>query len=197
MTTSELVKLLSESLPQHASFVCSLGRTSDEVFSHFPMQTLFIDSMGDVVPLACGISLGLPAQPIVALDTDGSHLMGLAVLPVVGALKKRLSNLLIIVLDNHLYESAGNLPSRDCQIDWSGLGTAFGVPITAVSGENELRVALHSAFSTLTYIVVDIHNSDPVPAARKTIDGIESRYLFIRHIERLTGLSLLRPSMKS
>ncbi len=197
MTTTEFMDLLERAAPQDASFVCSLGRTSDEAFGHFPTQTLFLDSMGDIVPLACGIALGLPGHPVVALDTDGSQLMGITCLAVVGALRNRLSNLLVIILDNHLYESAGNLPSRECEVDWPLLGQSFGVPITLVTSEEELTMAFGKAFSTLTYVVVQVNNFDAVPRARKTMDGIESRYVFIRHLERLTGGVLLRPSVKS
>jgi thiamine pyrophosphate-dependent acetolactate synthase large subunit-like protein len=153
--------------------------------------------MGDVMPLACGVALGLKIHPVIAIDTDGSQLLGLSALPTIGAMKHRLKNLLVVILDNRVYESAGSLPSRYCLLDWSRLGQAFGLNIRIVEAEEELMEALTSAFIELTFLVIQIDNTDSIPPTRKSLDGIESRYLFIRHLERLTDKILLRPSVKS
>lgn len=197
MNTAEVFEVITRLTPADASFVCSLGRTSDEAFDRVSTRCLFIDSMGDIIPIASGIALGTEGKRVVALDTDGSHLMGLACLPVVGALKGRLSNLLIIVFDNQMYESAGRIPSRHCLLDWPTLGRAFGISIAVASTPEELESALADAFTILTFIVAQIANEDPAPTARKTVDGIESRYLFIRHLETITGREILRPAVKS
>jgi thiamine pyrophosphate-dependent acetolactate synthase large subunit-like protein len=197
MTTAEVLKLLKAMLPPAASLVSSLGRTSDEAWAHFPDQTLFLDSMGDVTTVACGVALGMETHPVVALDTDGSHLLGLAALPTLGALAPRLNNLAIFVLDNGIYESGSGLPSRDCALDWVALGRAFGLPIREVATPDALTAALADAFKTLTFTVVRIANTDRAPDATKTLDGLESRYRFCRHLERLTGKIVLHPATKS
>ena len=197
MTTSDVVALLRRELPDDVSVVCSLGRLAEVAFHHFPLQTLFLDCMGDVAPLACGIALGLPNRPILALDSDGSHLFGLAGLPTIAALQERLGNLLLVVFDNQIYESAGGLPSRSCAVLWPQLGQAFELEIVYANTEEVLHKALAGAFRGLRYIVAAIHDSDASPPAVKTVDGIESRYLFIRHLERVTGLKLLHPAIKS
>ena len=197
MNTAETLKLLQTAIPATTAIVCSLGRTSEAAHALFPDQTLFLDSMGDVTPVACGVALGLPKSPVVALDTDGSHLLGVAALATLGGVAAQLSNLCILVLDNGLYESGGGLPSRTCVLDWTALGQAFGLPIVEVAHPDELKSALSGAFQHLTFIVVKIANIERAPDATKTVDGLESRYRFCRHLEKLSGRTILYPATKS
>jgi len=196
MTTRDAVNILASTLPEGVSLVSSPGRTADEVANKFPNQTLFIDSMGDVVPIAMGLALGLSPLPVVALDTDGSHLFGLSVLATLGAHWKKLSNLTVIVFDDHLYEGAGALPSRLCSIDWSMLGRAFELPISAIGNPDQFQSVLAKHNMSGTYCIVGVNNPTPVGSCSRTIDGIESRYNFVRHIERITGHTILQPCIK-
>lgn len=198
MTTEEFFDILGRTVPTDTTFVCSLGRTSEEAFARFRGRTLFLDSMGDVMPLACGVALGVSeSHPVVALDTDGGQLMGLAALPTVAQMVDRLSNLLVVVFDNGIYESAGGLPSRSCTLDWTRLGEAFGLSVCVVDLPDDCAVALASAFHKFAILVVSTRNGPGVVKTNKTQDGIESRYVFVRHLERLLGKTILRPATKS
>ena len=139
MNTAETLKTLQAMIPPTTSVVCSLGRTSEAAHALFPDRTLFLDSMGDVTPVACGVALGMPKSPVVALDTDGSHLLGVTALATLGGLTAQLNNLCVLVLDNGLYESGGGLPSRTCTLDWTALGQAFGLPIVEVASPDDAR----------------------------------------------------------
>ncbi len=198
MNTREVLEIIAEQVPKDTAFIASLGRTSEETFRLFPDQTLFLDSMGDVTTVACGVALGLGAtHPVVALDTDGSHLMGLSSLSTLATLVDRLPNLLLIVLDNGLYESGGGLPSRYTELDWQLLGQAYGMDCQVVNNKKQLLVSLQSVFSRFSYIITKIENTDNPPAAQKSLDGVEAKYRFSRHLERLLQKPLLRPSVKS
>jgi len=197
MTTAELLDELAQIFPRETCIVCSLGRTSEEVFHRFPHNTLFLDSMGDVASVACGLALAISPRPVVAIDTDGSHLFGLANLPTIAALSSRLTNLALLVLDNVLYESGGSLPSRLCKLDWKHLGKAFDLSIVVAEDREQLESSLEDVFRKLIYTVVNINNPELPANATKSIDGVESRYRFIRHIEHLTGRTILYPAVKS
>ena len=197
MNTAEALKLLQAAIPATTAIVCSLGRTSEAAHALFPDQTLFLDSMGDVTPVACGVALGMPKSPVIALDTDGSHLLGVTALATLGGLTAQLNNLCVLVLDNGLYESGGGLPSRTCALDWTALGQAFGLPIVEVASTDELKSALSGVFQRLTFIVIRIANTERAPDATKTVDGLESRYRFCRHLEKLSGRKILYPATKS
>lgn len=198
MNTREVLEVIAEHVSTNTVFITSLGRTSEEAFRLFPSQTLFLDSMGDVTNVACGVALGLEAaHPVVALDTDGSHLMGVSSLPTLAALIDRLSNLLLIVLDNSLYESGGGLPSRYIALDWLLLGRAYGMDCFIVDNKEQLLKALEDAFSRFLYLIIKIENTDNPPIPQKSLDGVESKYLFTRHIEKLLQKTILKPSVKS
>lgn len=198
MKTTEVLEVVRSCVPASTAFVSTLGRTSEEVFRLFPEQTLFLDSMGDVSPLACGIALGLaPHHPVVALDSDGSHLMGISFLGTLASIVQRIPNLALIVLDNGIYESSGGLPSRAFNLDWTLLGQAFGLNIHVTESRTECETHLRKAFSECLYIVARVENSPDVPSVQKNMDGIESKYRFIRHLERVLNRKLLQPAVKS
>jgi hypothetical protein len=171
MTTAEALDVLAEHTSPATSIISSLGRTSEEAFRRFPGQTLFLDSMGDVAPIAVGVALGLgPSHSVVALDTDGSQLF---------------------------YESGGALPSGSASVHWSTLGRAFGLPIRQVSTARQFSTAMAHAFQGFSYLVLSVTNLSPSPPASKPLDGIESKYRFIRHLEEVTRTTILRPATKS
>lgn len=198
MNTAEVLDVIRTRVPPATTFVASLGRTSEETFRRWPTSTLFIDSLGDVTTLAVGVALGLGhAHPVVALDTDGSHLFGLPALPTLSQLAAGLPNLMVVVLDNGIYESGGGLPSRDCSLDWELLGRAFGLPLRRVTSTPGLVDALRHAFKTFIYLVAEVNNSDALVPVEKTLDGIESKYQFVRHLESISGRQILRPALKA
>ncbi len=198
MRTDEALDVIADLVPQETSFVCSLGRTAEIAFRRIPSNTLFLDSMGDVASVAVGVSLGLPRDRlVVALDTDGSHLMGLTLLPTLAAISKKLTNLVLVVFDNAIYESAGGLASRFCDIDWSLLGGAFGLPVVVVSEPGDLRESMAPPFDEFRYVVARVENPVPLEEATKSVDGIESKYLFVRHLETILGRKILRPAIKN
>ena len=187
MTTKEVLEIVGQLSPKNTSFISSLGRTSKEAFRLFPNQTLFLDSMGDVSSIACGIALGLGNQhPVVALDTDGSHLMGITLLSTLSSIAHRLSNLLLIVMDNVLYEEGGiNLPSRYASLNWPLLARAWGIELHVAMNQEQLKESIKGAFIRFSYVIAHIENIDPLPVAKRSLDGIESRYRFSNHLERL------------
>lgn len=197
MNTNEVLSVIKEMVPENTAFIVSLGRTSEEAFQLFPNQSLFLDSMGDVASIACGVALGLgPPHPVVALDTDGSHLMGMSLLPTLATVTPRVSNLLIVVIDNGIYESGGGLPSREGDLNWLSLGKAFGLEIVTVDTEKELLESLKGVFSRFIYLVARVENVSPIPITTKNIDGVESKYRFSRHLEKMSGRILIKPAVK-
>jgi thiamine pyrophosphate-dependent acetolactate synthase large subunit-like protein len=114
--------------------VLSLGGIAREMLAvagrrgnHF----ISLDAMGQTISVALGLALGLDrstsAGKVIAIEGDGSLLMGLSVLSTVGHLKPR--GLLVYVLDNGVYLATGGQPTASADIDlvavakgcsWSG-----------------------------------------------------------------------------
>jgi sulfopyruvate decarboxylase subunit beta len=102
--------------------VLSLGGNSREMLAvagrkgnHF----ISLDAMGQTVSVALGLALGLDrdqaAGKVIAIEGDGSLLMGLSVLSTVGHLKP--SGLVVYVLDNGVYLATGGQPTASADID--------------------------------------------------------------------------------
>ena len=79
-----------------------------------PLDFASVESaMGHAADFACGLALAQPARRVIVLNGDGSTLMSLGTLVVVGQLAPR--NLTIVITENGTYEVTGNqrVPGAD------------------------------------------------------------------------------------
>lgn len=111
--------------------VLGLGGISREMLAvagrkgnHF----ISLDAMGQTASVALGVALGLercdPASKVIAIEGDGSLLMGLSVLSTVGHLKP--SGLVVYVLDNGVYLATGGQPTASADIDFVAVAVGCG-----------------------------------------------------------------------
>jgi sulfopyruvate decarboxylase subunit beta len=111
--------------------VLSLGGNAREMLAvagrkgnHF----ISLDAMGQTVSVALGLALGLDRDQapgkVIAIEGDGSLLMGLSVLSTVGHLKP--SGLVVYVLDNGVYLATGGQPTASADIDLVAVTVACG-----------------------------------------------------------------------
>src|ERR1700692_3015218 len=70
-----------------------------------PPRSAHLGQMGDVIGMAVGLAIALPHRPVLCLDGDGSVLMELGQLVVMG--QEAPPNLCVLVADNGCYESIG------------------------------------------------------------------------------------------
>ena len=83
-----------------------------------PLDFVFVpSSMGQAPSLALGLALAQPGRRVIACNGDGSMLMNLGALATISAQAPR--NLVLIVLDNGVYEVTGAQPTP---------GSALGRP---------------------------------------------------------------------
>ena len=193
MLTSAALDRLVEAAPADAVYVASLGRVAVELHRLRPDHTLFLDSLGDVVPVALGIALARPALPVVAVDTDGSFLMNLSMLPVLGELLPRLPALAVWIVDNERYESAGDLPSRGVPLAWEPLFAAVGLECRVVRQLEDVRPAASGAVQVLD----TSGDGSAAPAATRTRDGVETSYAIEKLIAELSDAPHRVPATKS
>ena len=157
--------------------VLSLGGISREMLAvagrkgnHF----VSLDAMGQTISVALGLALGLDQRgaedKVIAIEGDGSLLMGLSVLSTVGHLKP--GRLVVYVLDNGVYLATGGQPTASADIDlvavakgcsWSGardvrtadeLAAATAWALTA-EGPILIRVYIGTAQLSTEYFLED------------------------------------------
>ena len=135
MTVAELdradvLRFIDAAAPD-SPIVLSLGGIAREMLAvagrkgnHF----ISLDAMGQTVPVALGLALGLTrrtkAGKVIAVEGDGSLLMGLSVMSTVGHLKPE--TLVVYVLDNGVYLATGGQPTASADIDLAAVAAACG-----------------------------------------------------------------------
>ncbi len=150
--------------------------------------------MAGVTPIALGIALALPHRRVISLDSDGSMLMGLTILPVVA--QQNPSNLIIIICDNERYEATNKLPTFTAGVtDLAGIAREAGIRnVRLVREKSEFQTAVDEAFegNGTSFIVAKVQlGHRPVPYT--ILRGAENKYRFIRYIENTEHIQVIRP----
>lgn len=99
-----------------------------------------LDSMGLTVSVGTGLALALEhaaVEKVVVIDGDGSTWMNLGALATVGFMRPQ--KLLIILLDNGVYASTGNIPTYSGRLDIGAVGAACGIDALEARDEDELE----------------------------------------------------------
>jgi phosphonopyruvate decarboxylase len=123
-----LSKLLE--LAGDASIVSTTGKTSREVFElrvargEPQRDFLTVGGMGHTASIALGVAMGKPDKPVVCIDGDGSLLMHMGALPVIGSLSPE--NLTHVLLNNSAHESVGGQPTVGDRTDFKAIALASG-----------------------------------------------------------------------
>jgi sulfopyruvate decarboxylase TPP-binding subunit len=179
--------------------VTNLANTATEWHTLRPHDgNLLCVGMGMVTAYAIGLALALPDRPVIALDGDGGILFDISVLGTLAQTAP--ANLRVLVFDNGGYASTGRLPhvasmtSGTVRIE--DLARAFGLArVTTVSTEAEFEAALDAPAGRPQLIVARV-NAEQAFVGALPQDLKENKYRFVRHVERLEGRRLLKPSGK-
>jgi sulfopyruvate decarboxylase subunit beta len=161
-------------------------------------RSAHLGQMGDVIGMAVGLALALPHRPVVCLDGDGSVLMELGQLVVMG--QELPANLTVFVVDNECYESigwgaGGRRPTATARhADLAALAAASGVnQAYTVETEAELDAQIDAAFGGVggcRFVCVKTEPGHAAVPPRQT-DGFEDKYRFVRYVERIEGRPIL------
>jgi sulfopyruvate decarboxylase subunit beta len=192
MKRIDAVRALAELVTEEDLFTSSIGGLWDDWWNHRPGRadnTFSPGILGSVSSTAFGLAMALPHRRIVALETDGSMLMNTGVLCTLGC--ERPANLTVIVFDNGIYENIGGpVTHTGRNTDLAMMAAGGGCPLTATVEDVAGLRAHAGAYLTddeLGFLVAKIEPGRHPwePHERKPTDGIEDKYRFVRHIERI------------
>ncbi|MFQ5913745.1 MAG: thiamine pyrophosphate-dependent enzyme [Nitrospinota bacterium] len=192
MYRHECLKIIASRLKDEPC-VLGLGGLVDEWTELYPAnQSLPLNAMGCVAPLALGVAVGLPQRRVVALDGEGSLLMNLGILATLG--NETPSNLLTVIFDNRSYESSGGFATHTGgAVDIAAMARGAGIQRAyAVSDLPNFEAVLDEGLSPggQSFIVAQVDKGTRMSPQRQT-DGMEDKYNFIRHIEKLEAIRIL------
>jgi thiamine pyrophosphate-dependent acetolactate synthase large subunit-like protein len=111
LSRTVLTKRLVERLKHDEAVIGGIGNTNFDLFAagHRPQNFYMLGSMGLACPIALGVALAQPERGVIALEGDGSILMGLGCLATIANVKPH--NLTIIIWDNGIYQITGKQPA--------------------------------------------------------------------------------------
>ena len=189
----EILKELKSSLKETDLVVAALAGTTADSYQIIDRPgNLYLVGMGMVSQVAFGLATALPNCRVFALDTDGSMLLALSILPVIGSYKPK--NLYMIVFDNEqLFGSRGGPKSQTA----TGTDIAAIAKASAIENVRTLRnkdslgaeVARFLSAQGPSVLVAKIQALGR--GAGPKMDGQENKYKLIRHIEKIANIEIL------
>ena len=170
--------------------ISTTGKASRELFeirttkklSH-KYDFLTVGSMGHSSSIALGIALNKQKQRIWCIDGDGSVLMHMGSMAVIGA-----NNLIHIVINNGAHETVGGMPTVANSINLAAIAKACGYPnAKSVDNIDDLDYALETSKNKreLSFIEVKCNIGSRDNLGRPTTTALENKMRFMSYIESL------------
>lgn len=180
--------------------ILSLGGSVDEWYNaapHMREASLFQQQLGCVTPQAFGLAAGLPHRRIVSLDTDGGMMFNLGILATLG--NEQPKNLFVVVWDNECYLSIGGPPTHTAsgRVDLAAIARGAGVEQAHTARtleEFDAHCAKGLAANEPYIVVAKVAGTVQRDIKRKHSDGLEDKYIFVRHVEKSEGIVIMGPS---
>ncbi len=197
MRRYECLKILAPLLKNEDLVVTALGWVAGEWHSVRPTESnLYQINMGMCTPLCLGLALMLPHRRVIALESDGSALLYLGNLTTLG--NKRPPNLTVIVFDNQCYLATGGLPTATAgATNLAGIARSAGIDHSyEVSSPSDFEDHARAALTRQgpSYIVAKVEPSGKRMSTG--MDGRESKYRFVRYIEKSEGIKIIVSAAK-
>lgn len=169
--------------------VSTTGMASRELFeariargeSH-GLDFLTVGSMGHSLMIAQGIATGT-SRTVICLDGDGSALMHLGNMPIVGEIGS--PNLIHIILNNGAHDSVGGQPTAGGEVEFCDIAKASGYySAESAVTQSEIQSALSYAKSSTgpTFIEIKIATGSRKDLGRPTSTPKENLENLIREI---------------
>ncbi|WP_405306861.1 phosphonopyruvate decarboxylase [Methanobrevibacter sp.] len=184
---SHIVKMTGEN-----PIVSTTGKASRELFeirernnqSH-KYDFLTVGSMGHTSSIALGVAINKPNKKIWCIDGDGSALMHLGAIAVVGNVNP--SNLVHIVINNEAHETVGGMPTVANTINLIEIAKACGYGyVSSVDNFEDLDIELEKAKDNNQLSFIEIKSSIGAreDLGRPTTTAIENKENFMEFLNK-------------
>ena len=180
MRRIDAIDVLIKNLPKDSPVICATGMISREVFATEDRDSQFymVGSMSYNSSIAIGIALNKPDKRVFVLDGDGSVLMNMGNLALVGYLN--LDNYYHIVLDNESYSSTGKQRCISEKVEMEKIAKSAGykevLKITDIDVlKNEIKGFIRKKGPVFILIKVETGNLEDIARVSHTPQEIRDR----------------------
>lgn len=170
-------------------FVSTTGKTSRELFelrvkrNENQRDFLTVGAMGHTSSIALGVAFGRSDKRVICLDGDGSLLMHMGSIPVIGDLKP--GNFVHVVLNNASHESVGGQPTVAGDINLEGVVKSCGYKNYFCAEEMDgLEMAWKNACSAEKPVMLEvrIRQGSRPDLGRPSSTPQQNKKMFMEHI---------------
>lgn len=153
LAREQALEQLLELIPENDLIISTTGKTSRELYElrvrsgGSENDFLTVGGMGHTSSIALGLTIGKPNQRVVCLDGDGSLIMHMGSLAIIG--NNRPSNFVHVVLNNGAHESVGGQETSAKNIDFAKLTNAVGYTNYLLAEDTD---SLKKAWNEITVI---------------------------------------------
>jgi len=157
---------------------------------------LNLGSMGNALAVGIGLALALPHRKVLVFESDGSVLLSLFNLPTLANLNPH--NLAVFVFDNQAYSGTRiSYPSATAgKTDLAAVARGSGIDqVVTVSELEEFKREATRALNQagLRFVVCKIEESlGHRTLTRSNVDLLETKYRFVRYLERTEGKAIFQ-----
>ena len=184
---SALKAILQHTKPE-TLVVATTGKTSREIFElrqklgQSQRDFLSVGAMGHASSIALGVALFKPTRQVVCLDGDGSLLMHMGSMAILGSLKPK--NLIHVVLNNGAHESVGGQPTVANAISIQSIALACGYAhYLSAADQGELETQWQNLQALEGPILFEVYVSvgSRPDLTRPSSSPIENKQAFVEH----------------
>lgn len=189
MSREEAIQCIVRQLGSNDIVVSTTGKTSRELYEYRVEQGsechdfLTVGGMGHTSSIAMGLARAQPDRLVACIDGDGSLIMHMGSLGVIG--KSAGPNLLHIVINNGAHDSVGGQPTVGYDIDIPAIAAACGYRTALSVGEVG---ALEAAIATLreeagpSLLEVKVNKGARADLGRPKSTPVENRDALMKHV---------------
>jgi len=187
------IKEIINAIPENDILVVTTGKAGRELFdlrarqSHKQNAFLTVGGMGHCSSIALGVALAQPDRRVICIDGDGSMLMHLGALAIIGDLSPK--NLIHVVLNNSSHESVGGQPTVAGKMNLQKLARACNYKkYYVIRNENEIPKLFNMNNNQVgpIFCEVIISNGSRSDLGRPTESPVENKISFMGHVREGT-----------
>jgi len=192
LNREEAIKLVIDALSSEDIVISTTGKISRELFEYreklkqdHDKDFLTIGSMGHASQVALGIALQKPNRQVYCFDGDGSVIMHMGSLAIIGQQSPK--NFKHIVFNNGAHDSVGGQPTAGFAIDFSLIAKACGydeIFKTETAEEINEKMKLLKEIKGPVLLEIKVNKGSRKDLGRPTITPIENKKYFMNFLKK-------------